>query len=434
LGSIVERADPRQLLGALGAPAQRGTRTELLIGFALRVSEGWERLDEEDRRRFQELARAGGARPSKALSRSDWKQLKQIWKVLGVSTIAAEAANPPVRGLSLRSKADDDPGSSPPASETGELVCHCRRVTYARVDEAIGAGQIVTLADVQRVTTACTRCFGCRFELERMLKEALGERYIRTPFVTRLKPATGDHGPGSSLAASLPRRMYMPVLEGYRGSDVRTRVAIFHWHDGSGGPGTPIDLRADLLRLDGQRLGVWAASVGPGRTAVLDVRDIPGAKRLTEGVGTLKLVVAAEEVGSLRPYFQFLGAGGASSTHEKSNPRSERPASHNRRYHWVFPVGAGSRPSEAFFFCVNAISYPISGRELVWNAESGESASTSLPELELDQAAFVPLHEAFPAVNAGRTAGTVRLSPTAHVAGHIVRRDPGIDSWRVQHL
>jgi bacterioferritin-associated ferredoxin len=431
---MAERADPRQLLGALGAAARRGTRTEQLIRVALRVSEGWEQLDEDDRRRFQELARAGGARPSKALSRSEWKQLKQIWKRLGGSSIAAETAAPRPRDTSPPKNDGNPARSSPVAAEAGELVCHCRRVTYDRVDEAIGAGQIETLADVQRVTTACTRCFGCRFELERMLKEALGERYVRAPFVTRLKPGAGEHGPGSALAASLPRRMYMPVLEGYRGSDVRTRVAIFHWNGGSNGAGTPIEVRADLLRLDGERLGVWAASVGPGRTAVLDVRDIAGAKRLTDGVGTLKLVVAAEQVGSLRPYFQFLGAGGTSSTHEKSNPRREGATSHDRSYYWVFPVGAGRRPSEAFFFCVNAISYPITGRELVWNAESGEIASTSLPELELDQAAFVPLHEAFPAINAGGTAGTVRISPTAHVAGHIVRRDPGIDTWRVQHL
>ena len=34
----------------------------------------------------------------------------------------------------------------------------------------------------------------------------------------------------------------------------------------------------------------------------------------------------------------------------------------------------------------------------------------------------------------GGVGGTVRLDPSAHVAGHIIRFDPEADAWRVQHL
>jgi len=47
----------------------------------------------------------------------------------------------------------------------------------------------------------------------------------------------------------------------------------------------------------------------------------------------------------------------------------------------------------------------------------------------------VPLHEHFPAIGTGRSAGTVRLSPSTHkVAGWMIRYDPSADLWRAQHL
>jgi NAD(P)H-nitrite reductase large subunit len=56
------------------------------------------------------------------------------------------------------------------------LVCHCRRVPYTTVEKAILRGAH-SIADLQRKTTACTRCFGCRFELEGLLKAHLGDDY-----------------------------------------------------------------------------------------------------------------------------------------------------------------------------------------------------------------------------------------------------------------
>lgn len=315
-----------------------------------------------------------------------------------------------------------------------DLVCHCRRVTYGTVDEAIHAGRATSLADVQRATTACTRCFGCRFEIERMLEGALGDAYVRAPFLTRPEedPTLAVRGPGGATTG-IPKRMYMPVLHGAGGSTVRTRVVVFFWHEGADRP-APIELRADLLRLNGTRLGVSNAVVAPGQSAVIEVGEMDGADRLSGGIGTLKIVVEAERVGSLRPYFQFVSRGGVTSTHEKSSPRKETAKTHNRSYYWVFPVGAGPDPSQAFYYAVNATTLPISGRELVWHGVDGEESRAPVPDLELDQGVMAPLHELFPSVGAGGHAGTVRLSPSAHVAGHIIRFDPRTDRWRVQHL
>ena len=57
-----------------------------------------------------------------------------------------------------------------------DSVCHCLRVSYARVEAAIREGAR-SIGDLQRATSACSRCFGCRFELERMLRQHLGDGY-----------------------------------------------------------------------------------------------------------------------------------------------------------------------------------------------------------------------------------------------------------------
>src|SRR4051794_41453379 len=73
---------------------------------------------------------------------------------------------------------DDLPAAAPrDAGETqAGFVCHCLRVPYATVDTAIDKGAR-SIADLQRATKACTRCFGCRFELEGLLRERLGEAF-----------------------------------------------------------------------------------------------------------------------------------------------------------------------------------------------------------------------------------------------------------------
>jgi hypothetical protein len=223
--------------------------------------------------------------------------------------------------------------------------------------------------------------------------------------------------------------MYMPVLHGLDGA-VRTRVVLFHWHE-QGKPPAPIDVRADLLALDGTRLAVWQAAIAAGRSAVLDVAALDNVDRL-EGAGTLKLVLDSHKVGSLRPYFHLVTPAGITSTHEKSSPR--KAAVRPRGYHWTFPVGAGAAPSHAWFYAVNAAPAPLSGRELVWHATDGEEVRMPFPDLELDQAALVPLHEHAARLGAGGVGGSVRLTPTTHVAGHILRHDPETDAWRVQHL
>jgi bacterioferritin-associated ferredoxin len=319
-----------------------------------------------------------------------------------------------------------------------DLLCHCRKVPYGTVRSAIDGGQARSLADVQRATTACTRCFGCRFEIEDILQESLGAAYRRTRFVTRPEDEAGT-GRRAWVARVLrrapappaPKRMYTPVLHGLDGA-VRTRVVLFHWHE-DGEPPAPIDVRADLLALDGTRVAVWHSAIAAGTSAVLDVAALVGVEGLG-GAGTLKLVLDADRVGSLRPYFQLVTPGGITSTHEKSSPKDPVSAVRDRGYFWTFPVGAGPRGSRAWFYAVNAVPSPLTGRELVWHATDGEEVRAPFPDLELDQAALIPLHEHFPRICTGGVGGSVRLTPTTHVAGHILRHDEGTDQWRVQHL
>jgi bacterioferritin-associated ferredoxin len=325
---------------------------------------------------------------------------------------------PPVTGL-----VDDE-----------KLICHCRQVSYRVVERAIESGAH-SLVEVQRGTTACTRCFGCRFEVEGLLRERLGARYVETEFITR--GASGETGRRSRFrlfrraVESLPRRMYMPALLDYGDAPVDTRVVAFHWAEGHA---APVELRADLLALDGRRSAVRKAVVAPGASVVFDVREMAGGDRLTAGAGIVKLVVDADDLGSLRPYFQFVSSGGITSTHEKAGPSHPSEFGH-RPFFWSFPVGFTRVPQDAYFFYVNTQERPMRRQELVWRTVAGAETAISLPEAGLDQGAFVPLHEHAPEIRRGDVAGTVRLSPPEHkVAGFMVRYDPAGDRWRVQHL
>jgi len=205
-----------------------------------------------------------------------------------------------------------------------DVVCHCRRVPYATVEAAIRDGRARSLPDIQRETTACTRCFGCRFELQRMLEEELGDQYEPAEFIQLMpeEPSLLGRIAGRLRGKPevLPRRMYMPVLHGFAGRDVDTRVVLFNWPESEGGAGRPVSVRADLLALDGTRIAVWNTSVSLGGSSVLTVGELPEADALPAGVGVVKLVVDAEALGSLRPYFQLFSPGGNTSTHEKAGP------------------------------------------------------------------------------------------------------------------
>ncbi len=319
--------------------------------------------------------------------------------------------------------------STVPVADAASLICHCQRVPYRVVEKAIDEGRAGSLADVQRETTACTRCFGCRFELERMLENRLGEAYVRTPFV-RVPDAPG----GRLGATGLRRRMYMPVFAGFKGQDVTTRVIMFNWPDVEGGAKEDVEMRADLHGLDGSRRRIWEARIASRRSAIIDIGREIGEEELPDGVGVLKIVVDADKLASLRPYFHLITPTGISSTHEKSGLGRPEADTRNRRYFWVFPVAASPFPEDAYFFCTNTGHRPLVGHELIWQSVSGEERRVSLPELGLDQTACVALHEHFPAIGSGRESGTVRLSPTVHVAGFILRHDPRRALWRVQHL
>lgn len=231
--------------------------------------------------------------------------------------------------------------------------------------------------------------------------------------------------------------MYMPVLAGFRGAEVDTRVIAFNWE----GEEKPVRVRADLLRPDGVRVKVWTQEIPYGCSAVLDVDRATVGALLPEGVGVLKLVLDTDEIGSLRPYFQFLTPTCITSTHEKKGPskRGKKDQAtgirrYDRSYHWIFPVGVGERDEEAYFFCTNLQLDPMEG-ELVWTSDGGGTSSVPIPTLELDQTACVPLHESFDDVRTGARGGSVWLTPATHVvAGFMIRHDRERQLWRVQHL
>lgn len=298
-------------------------------------------------------------------------------------------------------------------------VCHCKHVHYAEVDKAIRKGA-KTMADIQRATTACTRCFGCRFELENMLRAAYGEAYHHETTITL---------PENAKRAKPPRAMYMPVFAGYRGYDVDTRVVVFNWE----GPEEPIPFRADLSTLDGTRVQAIEHVVGPGASAVLDFSRERLDGLLPDGIGVVKLVLETEEVGSLRPYFHLITPTCISSTHEKKGPADPERLK-ERNYHWIFPIGRGRRDDEAYLFYTNTQTTPMEGQRLIWQSTGGTVEETPLPVIELGQSACIPLHERFQTLNAGE-GGAVRLDPPLHaVAGFMLRHEPEAQLWRVQHL
>ncbi len=336
------------------------------------------------------------------------------------------------------------------ATAAEPLVCHCRRVPYSTVVEALERGGARTLADLQRQTTACTRCFGCRFELERLRREHLGDAFTPTSVVSVAQLGEVPEGaearrrPGvlGYLRPKIPpkyvletpvARMYMPVLQGFAGSEVRSRAVFFNWpdDDGEGESVAGVPVRVDLLALDGRRLDVWDATVEPRCSGVVEVGALAGAEDLPGGVGVLKAVVDHDRLSSLRPYFHFETPTGISSTHEK---KAGRKPSTTRRYFWVFQIARSPIPEHAYFFCTNAQTIPLDHHELVWQGDDGGEARIPLPALELDQSACVALHEHVPEIGAGTVSGTVRLDPPAHVAGWQIRHDPEADRWRVQHL
>ncbi|MBA3347368.1 MAG: (2Fe-2S)-binding protein [Actinobacteria bacterium] len=300
------------------------------------------------------------------------------------------------------------------------FACHCKHVTYGTVDEAISAGA-TSITDLQRETTACTRCFGCRHELERMLEEKLGSRFEHQATITL---------PEGMAKTSLPRPMYMPVLAGYSGLDVWTRVIVFNFQ----GPPEPAPFRLDILRADGERVRASNHVVASGASTVVDLPTAEIAPLLPDGFGVAKLVLEVAEVGSLRPYFHFISPTCISSTHEKTG--APKPTvGKGRNYHWIFPIGTCPNGEEAFFFCTNTQMDPMDGQSLIWQNDAGDSAATPVPRLEFDQSVCIPAHESFPAIEAGAESGAVRLEPADHVvAGFMIRLDRERQLWRVQHL
>lgn len=300
------------------------------------------------------------------------------------------------------------------------FVCHCRRVEYGTVDREIQRGAR-SIADIQRATTACTRCFGCRFELERMLQAKWGERYVGEAAISL---------PSGLLPTREPRPMYMPVLAGFRGNEVDTRVIVFNLE----GPPEPVHFRADLLRLDGERVAATHHVVADGHSAILDYSRSAVGELLPDGVGVVKLVLDVDAVGSLRPYFHFETPTCISSTHEKKGP-NDPARKKDRNYHWIFPIGRSPVREEAYFFATNTQLHPMEGQRFVFETDAGVEQAAALPTLEFEQTSCFPLHEHFPALYDGSEHGAIRLDPAVHtVAGFMIRHEPEAALWRVQHL
>jgi bacterioferritin-associated ferredoxin len=299
-------------------------------------------------------------------------------------------------------------------------VCHCKQVTYTAVEASIDAGA-TSIADLQRTTTACTRCFGCRHELERILELRLGEGFRRQSWISL---------PEGMGKGTLPRPMYMPILAGLGGHQISTRVIVFNLE----GPTEPAKFRLDILRPDGERVRASDHEVARGHSAVIELPDYEMKPLLPDGFGTAKLVLNVQEVGSLRPYFHLVSPTCITSTHEKTGAPKPNVGK-GRSYHWIFPIGASPSGEEAYFFCTNTQVDPIADHRFVWQDDSGGVAVTAMPRLEFDQTACVPLHENFPSLREGSAIGAVRLEPATHVvAGFMLRHDPRRQLWRVQHL
>jgi hypothetical protein len=293
-------------------------------------------------------------------------------------------------------------------------------VPYSAVERAISKGAS-SVADLQRATTACTRCFGCRFELEELLRTHLGEGYRGETHITL---------PADYAKTERVQPMYMPALAGFCGYDVDTRLVVFNWE----GARRPVHFRVDLMQTSAERVSTWHREVQSGASSVLELSRAEIGSVLPAGVGIVKLVLDTVEVGSLRPYFHFETPTSVTSTHEKKGAKDPSRVS-GRRYHWLFPIGRSRAPEEAYLFLVNTQLETMTGQRLVWQSADGESVEVPLPPLEFEQAHFVPLHEHVPAIAAGTKAGAVRLEPARFmVAGFMVRHDPEAQLWRVQHL
>jgi len=311
-----------------------------------------------------------------------------------------------------------------PSGESGELrtefVCHCLRVPSTTVEEAIRRGAR-SIADLQRATSACSRCFGCRFELERLLHNHLGDDYRAERTISL---------PQGYSTARIPQPMYMPVLAGLGGYEVDTRLIIFNWE----GPRRHVGFRLDLVLPTAERVAAWRYDVAHSCSTVIDLSRTAVGSLLPGGLGVAKLVLDTAEVGSLRPYFQLSTPTSVTSTHEKKGPKD--PRRHGpRSYHWIFPIGRSRRPEEAYFFFVNTQLEPMRRQQLVWQSVEGERVAVSLPTVEFEQCVCIPLHEHVPAIAHGTSAGSVRLEPAEYkVAGFMIRHEPEGDVWRVQHL
>lgn len=309
---------------------------------------------------------------------------------------------------------------APVGAAQADIVCHCLQVPYEEVRHAIAKGA-AGIADVQRKTKACTKCFGCRFEIEALLREQLGEAFQHQATVTPPK----DYG-----RTRIPQPMYMPVLAGYKGYDVDTRLIVFNWE----GPPQPAGFRLDLMLPNAERVGAWREEAASGRSAVIDLSREEVGDLLPDGIGLAKIVLDRAEVGSLRPYFHLQTPTSVTTTHEKKGPKN--PSRHGpRSYHWIFPVGRSARPEEIYFHFVNTQLEPMRDQRLLWQSVDGEKVSIPLPTAEFEQSVIVPLHEHVPSLAAGSKAGSVRLDPPLFkVAGFMLRHDPEAQLWRVQHL
>ena len=174
-------------------------------------------------------------------------------------------------------------------------------MTYGSAEKAIRRGAR-SIADLQRKTSACTRCFGCRFELEQLLTRAYGEGYQHAATITI---------PAGYEKAAIPNPMYMPVLAGFNGYDIDSRVIVYNY----AGSSKPAGYRVDLMLPSAERVGTWQQHVQAGRFAMLDLsRDAIGPI-LPGGAGVAKLVLDRAEVGSLRPYFHFETPTSITTTH-----------------------------------------------------------------------------------------------------------------------
>jgi hypothetical protein len=224
--------------------------------------------------------------------------------------------------------------------------------------------------------------------------------------------------------------MYMPVLAGYGGYEIDTRLIVFNWE----GAQEPAGFRLDLMRPNGERVSASRHEAPSGGSTVIDMSRAAVGQLLPEGVGLAK-DRARPSRGRLAPAVLPPRDADLGNDHAREEgPQGPAPARTA-----ALPLDLPDRalaPAGGGLLLVRQHPARADARPALGLAERGRRNGRSSAAGDRVRAVRArPLHEHVDSVAAGAKAGSVRLDPaTFKVAGHMLRHDPEAQLWRVQHL